>query len=357
MLAVAEAERYRQTLQQLQATQQRLGYHSDWLIREGDFPSLRLGLVLSTYRRKASEEALLQYLSLGGNLLMLDATTVTTISNHLGELLNAQNIRREHCWIILWGTKDSAEKLAHELGVGWWDMVLDNDAKPSGKTNGVLPQNLTWQTLKSGNISSWSSDLLLECLQGWPDAPFVTTATYKLFKENQQNLRDYLQALLLCELRINLLQQQAGSTSRFSLTNPLQKAMQIIQTLAEWNDYLVHSWYPVFQYQTRKLQQQNPQSLEQSKILFNHFERELMGLMGLFEETLRQRHALHLANFLEKQQQKLTENLPPDSQFIRWLVQQDHVQRLWLPVGHLDQLTARLGLMRQPLHVPLAAPV
>ncbi|MEK9701184.1 MAG: hypothetical protein VW829_04140 [Deltaproteobacteria bacterium] len=357
MLAVAEAERYRQTLQQLQATQQRLGYHSDWLIREGDFPSLRLGLVLSTYRWKASEEALLQYLSLGGNLLMLDATTVTTISNHLGELLNTQNVRREHCWIILRGTKDSAEKLAHELGVGWWDMVLDSDAKPSGKTNGVLPQNITWQTLKSGNISSWSSDLLLECLQGWPDAPFVTTATYKLFKENQQNLRDYLQALLLCELRINLLQQQVGSTSRFSLTNPLQKAMQIIQTLAEWNDYLVHSWYPVFQYQTRKLQQQNPQSLEQSKRLFNHFERELMGLMGLFEETLRQRHALLLANFLEKQQQKLTEDLPPDSQFIRWLVRQDHVQRLWLPVGHLDQLTARLGLMRQPLHVPLAAPV
>ncbi|MFZ9111576.1 MAG: hypothetical protein ACO24D_00550 [bacterium] len=357
MLAVAEAERYRQTLQQLQATQQRLGYHSDWLIREGDFPSLRLGLVLSTYRWKASEEALLQYLSLGGNLLMLDATTVTTISNHLGELLNTQNVRREHCWIILRGTKDSAEKLAHELGVGWWDMVLDSDAKPSGKTNGVLPQNLTWQTLKSGSISNWSSDLLLECLQGWPDAPFVTTATYKLFKENQQNLRDYLQALLLCELRINLLQQQVGSTSRFSLTNPLQKAMQIIQTLAEWNDYLVHSWYPVFQHQTRKLQQQSPQSLEQSKRLFNHFERELMGLMGLFEETLRQRHALLLANFLEKQQQKLTEDLPPDSQFIRWLVRQDHVQRLWLPVGHLDQLTARLGLMRQPLHVPLAAPV
>jgi len=357
MLAVAEAERYRQTLQQLQATQQRLGYHSDWLIREGDFPSLRLGLVLSTYRWKASEEALLQYLSLGGNLLMLDATTVTTISNHLGELLNTQNVRREHCWIILRGTKDSAEKLAHELGVGWWDMVLDSDAKPSGKTNGVLPQNITWQTLKSGNISSWSSDLLLECLQGWPDAPFVTTATYKLFKENQQNLRDYLQALLLCELRINLLQQQVGSTLRFSLTNPLQKAMQIIQTLAEWNDYLVHSWYPVFQHQTRKLQQQSPQSLEQSKRLFNHFERELMGLMGLFEETLRQRHALLLANFLEKQQQKLTEDLPPDSQFIRWLVRQDHVQRLWLPVGHLDQLTARLGLMRQPLHVPLAAPV
>jgi hypothetical protein len=357
MLAVAEAERYRQTLQQLQAAQQRLGYHSDWLIREGDFPSLRLGLVLSTYRWKASEEALLQYLSLGGNLLMLDATTVTTISNHLGELLNTQNVRREHCWIILRGTKDSAEKLAHELGVGWWDMVLDSDAKPSGKTNGVLPQNITWQTLKSGNISSWSSDLLLECLQGWPDAPFVTTATYKLFKENQQNLRDYLQALLLCELRINLLQQQVGSTLRFSLTNPLQKAMQIIQTLAEWNDYLVHSWYPVFQHQTRKLQQQSPQSLEQSKRLFNHFERELMGLMGLFEETLRQRHALLLANFLEKQQQKLTEDLPPDSQFIRWLVRQDHVQRLWLPVGHLDQLTARLGLMRQPLHVPLAAPV
>ena len=357
MLAVAEAERYRQTLQQLQATQQRLGYHSDWLIREGDFPSLRLGLVLSTYRWKASEEALLQYLSLGGNLLMLDATTVTTISNHLGELLNTQNVRREHCWIILRGTKDSAEKLAHELGVGWWDMVLDSDAKPSGKTNGVLPQNLTWQTLKSGSISNWSSDLLLECLQGWPDAPFVTTATYKLFKENQQNLRDYLQALLLCELKINLLQQQVGSTSRFSLTNPLQKAMQIIQTLAEWNDYLVHSWYPVFQYQTRKLKQQNPQSLEQSKRLFNHFERELMGLMGLFEETLRQRHALLLANFLENQQQKLTEDLPPDSQFIRWLVRQDHVQRLWLPVGHLDQLTARLGLMRQPLHVPLAAPV
>jgi hypothetical protein len=357
MLAVAEAERYRQTLQQLQATQQRLGYHSDWLIREGDFPSLRLGLVLSTYRWKASEEALLQYLSLGGNLLMLDATTVTTISNHLGELLNTQNVRREHCWIILRGTKDSAEKLAHELGVGWWDMVLDSDAKPSGKTNGVLPQNLTWQTLKSGSISNWSSDLLLECLQGWPDAPFVTTATYKLFKENQQNLRDYLQALLLCELRINLLQQQVGSTSRFSLTNPLQKAMQIIQTLAEWNDYLVHSWYPVFQHQTRKLQQQSPQSLEQSKRLFNHFERELIGLMGLFEETLRQRHALLLANFLEKQQQKLTEDLPPDSQFLRWLVRQDHVQRLWLPVGHLDQLTARLGLMRQPLHVPLAAPV
>jgi hypothetical protein len=357
MLAVAEAERYRQTLQQLQATQQRLGYHSDWLIREGDFPSLRLGLVLSTYRWKASEEALLQYLSLGGNLLMLDATTVTTISNHLGELLNTQNVRRDHCWIILRGTKDSAEKLAHELGVGWWDMVLDSDAKPSGKTNGILPQNITWQTLKSGNISSWSSDLLLECLQGWPDAPFVTTATYKLFKENQQNLRDYLQALLLCELRINLLQQQVGSTSRFSLTNPLQKAMQIIQTLAEWNDYLVHSWYPVFQHQTRKLQQQNPQSLEQSKRLFNHFERELIGLMGLFEETLRQRHALLLANFLEKQQQKLTEDLPPDSQFIRWLLRQDNVQRLWLPVGHLDQLTARLGLMRQPLHVPLAAPV
>ena len=357
MLTVAEAERSRQTLQQLQATQQRLGYHSDWLIREGDFPSLRLGLVLSTYRWKASEEALLQYLSLGGNLLMLDATTITTISNHLGELLDTQNVRREHCWVILRGTKDSAEKLAHELGVGWWDMVLDSDAKPSGKTNEVLPQNLTWQTLKSGSISNWSSDLLLECLQGWPDAPFVTAATYKLFKENQQNLRDYLQALLLCELRINLLQQQVGSTSRFSLTNPLQKAMQIIQTLAEWNDYLVHSWYPVFQHQTRKLQQQSPQSLEQSKRLFNHFERELMGLMGLFEEILRQRHALLLANFLEKQQQKLTEDLPPDSQFIRWLVRQDHVQRLWLPVGHLDQLTARLGLMRQPLHVPLAAPV
>ena len=270
MPTVAEAERYRQTLRQLQATQQRLGYHNDWLIKEDDFPSPRLGLVLSTYRWKASEEALLQYLSLGGNLLMLDATTVTTISNHLGELLNTQNVRREHCWIILRGTRDSAEKLAHELGVGWWDMVLDNDAKPSGKTNGVLPQNITWQTLKSGSISNWSSDLLLECLQGWPDAPFVTTATYKLFKENQQSLRDYLQALLLCELRINLLQQQVGSTLRFSLTNPLQKAMQIIQTLAEWNDYLVHSWYPVFQHQTRKLQQQNPQSLEQSKILFNH---------------------------------------------------------------------------------------
>ena len=236
-------------------------------------------------------------------------------------------------------------------------MVLENDSKSDNKTSKVLPQNLTWQSLKSGKIRNWSSDLLLECLQGWPDAPFVTTATYKLFKENQQNLRDYLQALLLCELRINLLQQQVGSTLRFSLTNPLQKAMQIIQTLAEWNDYLVHSWYPVFQYQTRKLQQQNPQSLEQSKILFNHFERELMGLMGLFEETLRQRHALLLANFLEKQQQKLTEDLPPDSQFIRWLVRQDYVQRLWLPVGHLDQLTARLGLMRQPLHVPLAAPV
>ena len=236
-------------------------------------------------------------------------------------------------------------------------MVLENDSKSDNKTSKVPPQNLTWQSLKSGKIQSWSSDLLLECLQGWPDAPFVTTATYKLFKENQQSLRDYLQALLLCELRINLLQQQVGSTLRFSLPNPLQKAMQIIQTLAEWNDYLVHSWYPVFQYQTRKLQQQNPQSLEQSKILFNHFERELMGLMGLFEETLRQRHALLLANFLEKQQQKLTEDLPPDSQFIRWLVRQDYVQRLWLPVGHLDQLTARLGLMRQPLHVPLAAPV
>ena len=236
-------------------------------------------------------------------------------------------------------------------------MVLENDSKSDNKTSKVLPQNLTWQSLKSGKIQSWSSDLLLECLQGWPDAPFVTTATYKLFKENQQSLRDYLQALLLCELRINLLQQQVGSTLRFSLTNPLQKAMQIIQTLAEWNDYLVHSWYPVFQHQTRKLQQQNPQLLEQSKILFNHFERELMGLMGLFEETLRQRHALLLANFLEKQQQKLTEDLPPDSQFIRWLVRQDYVQRLWLPVGHLDQLTARLGLMRQPLHVPLAAPV
>jgi hypothetical protein len=357
MLTVAEAERYRQALQQLQATQQRLGYHSDWLIRVGHFPSIRLGLVLPTYRWKASEEALLQYLSLGGNLLMLDATTVTTISNNLGELLNTQNVRREHCWIILWGTKDSAEKLAHELGVGWWDIVVENDSKPDSKTSRVFPQNLTWQALKSGNISSWSSDLLLECLEGWPDAPFVTTTTYKLFKENQQNLRDYLQALLLCELRINLLLQQVGSTSHFSLTDPLQKAMQIIQTLAEWNDYLVHSWYPVFQYQTRKLQQQNPQSLEQSKILFNHFERELMGLMGLFEETLRQRHALLLANFLEKQQQQLTEDLPPDSQFIRWLMRQDHVQRLWLPVGHFDQLTARLGLMRQPLHVPLAAPV
>ena len=103
MLTVAEAERYRQTLQQLQATQQRLGYRhlakvgevierhkgmnqialisklnpitdNDWLIKEDDFPSPRLGLVLSTYRWKASEEALLQYLSLGGNLLMLDAT-------------------------------------------------------------------------------------------------------------------------------------------------------------------------------------------------------------------------------------------------------------------------------------------
>ena len=357
MLTVAEAERYRQTLQQLQATQQRLGYHSDWLIKEDDFPSPRLGLVLSTYRWKASEEALLQYLSLGGNLLLLDATTVITISKPLGELLNTQNVRRENCWIILRGAKDSAEKLAHQLGVGWWDMVLENDSKSDNKTSKVLPQNLTWQSLKSGKIQSWSSDLLLECLQGWPDAPFVTTATYKLFKENQQNLRDYLQALLLCELRINLLQQQVGSTLRFSLTNPLQKAMQIIQTLAEWNDYLVHSWYPVFQHQTRKLQQQNPQSLEQSKILFKHFERELMGLMGLFEETLRQRHALLLANFLEKQQQKLTDDSPPDSQFIRWLMGQDHVQRLWLPVGHLDQLTARLGLMRQPLHVPLAAPV
>ena len=357
MLTVAEAERYRQTLQQLQATQQRLGYHSDWLIKEDDFPSPRLGLVLSTYRWKASEEALLQYLSLGGNLLLLDATTVITISKPLGELLNTQNVRRENCWIILRGAKDSAEKLAHQLGVGWWDMVLENDSKFDNKTSKVLPQNLTWQSLKSGKIRSWSSDLLLECLQGWPDAPFVTTATYKLFKENQQNLRDYLQALLLCELRINLLQQQVGSTLRFSLTNPLQKAMQIIQTLAEWNDYLVHSWYPVFQHQTRKLQQQNPQSLEQSKILFNRFERELMGLMGLFEETLRQRHALLLANFLEKQQQKLTDDSPPDSQFIRWLMGQDNVQRLWLPVGHLDQLTARLGLMRQPLHVPLAAPV
>ena len=357
MLTVAEAERYRQTLQQLQATQQRLGYHSDWLIKEDDFPSPRLGLVLSTYRWKASEEALLQYLSLGGNLLMLDATTITTISKPLGELLNTQNVRRENCWIILRCTKYSAEKLAHQLGVGWWDVVLENDSKSDNKTSKVPPKNLTWQSLKSGKIQSWSSDLLLECLQGWPDAPFVTTATYKLFKENQQNLRDYLQALLLCELRINLLQQQVGSTLRFSLTNPLQKAMQIIQTLAEWNDYLVHSWYPVFQHQTRKLQQQNPQSLEQSKILFNRFERELMGLMGLFEETLRQRHALLLANFLEKQQQKLTEDLPPDSQFIRWLVRQDYVQRLWLPVGHLDQLTARLGLMRQPLHVPLAAPV
>ena len=327
------------------------------MIKEDDFPSPRLGLVLSTYRWKASEEALLQYLSLGGNLLLLDATTVITISKPLGELLNTQNVRRENCWIILRGAKDSAEKLAHQHGVGWWDMVLENDSKSDNKTSKVPPQKITWQSLKSGKIQSWSSDLLLECLQGWPDAPFVTTATYKLFKENQQNLRDYLQALLLCELRINLLQQQVGSTLRFSLTNPLQKAMQIIQTLAEWNDYLVHSWYPVFQHQTRKLQQQNPQSLEQSKILFKHFERELMGLMGLFEETLRQRHALLLANFLEKQQQKLTEDLPPDSQFIRWLVRQDYVQRLWLPVGHLDQLTARLGLMRQPLHVPLAAPV
>ena len=91
--------------------------------------------------------------------------------------------------------------------------------------------------------------------------------------------------------------------------------------------------------------------------VLQHFEDELMGLIGLFEETLCQRQALLLCNFLEKQQQKLTEDLPPDSQFIRWLVRQDYVQRLWLPVGHLDQLTARLGLMRQPLHVPLAAPV
>ena len=128
MLAVAEAERYRQTLQQLQAAQQRLGYHSDWLIREGDFPSLRLGLVLSTYRCKASEEALLQYLSLGGNLLMLDATTVTTISNHLGELLNTQNVRREHCWIILQGTKDSAEKLAHDQANHFRLVQADFDA-------------------------------------------------------------------------------------------------------------------------------------------------------------------------------------------------------------------------------------
>ena len=101
MPTVAEAERYRQTLWQLQATQQRLGYHNDWLIKEDDFPSPRLGLVLSTYRWKASEEALLQYLSLGGNLLMLDATTVTTISKPLGELLNTENVRRENCWIIL----------------------------------------------------------------------------------------------------------------------------------------------------------------------------------------------------------------------------------------------------------------
>ena len=356
MFAVAEEERNRQTLQKLQATQQRLGYHSDWLIREGSFPSLRLGLVLSTYRCKASEEALLQYLSLGGNLLMLDATTVTTISNHFGELLNTQNVRRENCWIILRG-KGSAEKLAYELGVGWWDMILDNDSKSDSKTSRALPQNLTWQALRSGDISSWTSDLLLECLQGWPNTPFVTATTYKLFKENQQSLRDYLQALLLCELKINLLQQQVGNTSRFSLTNPLQKAMQTIQTLTEWNDYLVHSWYPVFQHQTRNLQQHNLQVLEKSKILFQHFENELVGLMGLFEETLCQRHALLLANFLEKQQQKLTEDLPPDSQFIRWLMRQNHVQRLWLPVGHLDQLTARLGLMRQPLHVPLAAPV
>jgi hypothetical protein len=116
MLTVAEAERNRQTLQKLQATQQRLGYHSDWLIREGSFPSLRLGLVLSTYRCKASEEALLQYLSLGGNLLMLDATTVTTISNHLGELLNTQNVHRENCWIILRG-KGSAEKQETNFGL------------------------------------------------------------------------------------------------------------------------------------------------------------------------------------------------------------------------------------------------
>ena len=356
MFAVAEEERNRQTLQKLQATQQRLGYHSDWLIGEGSFPSLRLGLILSTYRWKASKEALLQYLNLGGNLLMLDATTVTTISNHLGELLNTQNVHRENCWIILRG-KDTADKLAHELGVGWWDMILDNDSKPDSKTSQALPQNITWQTLKSGNISSWTSDLLLECLQGWPDTPFVTAATCKLFKENQQSLRDHLQALLICELRINFLQQQVGNTSRFSLTNPLQKAMQTIQTLTEWNDYFVHSWYPVFQHQTRKLQQHNLQVLEKSKILFQHFEDELMGLIGLFEETLCQRQALLLANFLAKQQQKLTEDLPPDSQFIRWLMRQDHVQRLWLPVGHLDQLTARLGLMRQPLHVPLAAPV
>ena len=158
MSTVAEAERYRQTLRQLQATQQRLGYHNDWLIKEDDFPSPRLGLVLSTYRWKASEEALLQYLSLGGNLLMLDATTVTTISKPLGELLNTQSVRRENCWIILRCTKDSAEKLAHQLGVGWWDMVLENDSKSDNKTSKVPPKNLTWQSLKSGKIQSWSSD-------------------------------------------------------------------------------------------------------------------------------------------------------------------------------------------------------
>ena len=57
-----------------------------------------------------------------------------------------------------------------------------------------------------------------------------------------------------------------------------------------------------------------------------------------------------------KQQQKLTEDLPPDSQFIRWLVRQDYVQRLGFR-GTFGSINARLGLMRQPLHVPLAAPV
>jgi hypothetical protein len=357
MISATAEERHKQTLQMLQATQQRLGYHSDWLTREDLFPSIRLGLILSTSRWKASEEALIQYLSLGGNLLMLDATTVITIPDHFGELLSKQNIRRENCWIILRGTPVSSEKLAQDLGIDWWDVVLANDVRTNDKTHELLLQKLTWQALKRGNIPDWSSDLLLECLQGWPSTPLVTTSTYRFFKENQQSLRDHLQALLICELKINLLHQQSKNFSRFSLTSPLQKAMQTIQTLTEWNDYLAHSWYPVFQYQTRKLLQLNLQQIEQSKTLFKYFERELLELMGLFEETLYQRHALLLANFLAKQQETLIENLPPDSQLICWLMRQDYIQRLWLPAEHLDQLTARLGLMRQPLHVPLAAPV
>ena len=146
MFAVAEEERNRQTLQKLQATQQRLGYHSDWLIEEGSFPSLRLGLILSTYRWKASKEALLQYLNLGGNLLMLDATTVTTISNHLGELLNTQNVHRANCWIILRG-KDPTDKLAHELGVGChWESHLPKARYSKGRRE----RNRGWAEKEGG---------------------------------------------------------------------------------------------------------------------------------------------------------------------------------------------------------------